>query len=64
MTIRQKLGIAKKKLESKITEVNMYLEENEKQSIINLMLHLGQLNTRFEKFKMRLTNIGKSVERN
>ena len=61
MTIRQKLGIAKKKLEAKILEVDAYLQDQDKHNEVDLLTHLEQLTLRTENFQKHLNELEKSV---
>ena len=61
MTIWQKLGIAKKKLEAKILEVDGYLQDQDKQNEVHLVAHLEQMTLKIDNFKKHLNELEKSV---
>ena len=61
MTIRQTLGIAKKKLEAKILEVDAYLQDQDKQNEVHLVAHLEQMTLKIDNFKKHLNELEKSV---
>ena len=61
MTIRQRLGIAKKKLEAKILEVDAYLQDQDKHNEVDLLTHLEQLTLKIEHFQKNSNGLEKSV---
>ncbi|XP_057305140.1 uncharacterized protein LOC130642082 [Hydractinia symbiolongicarpus] len=64
MTIRQKLGIAKKKLETKILEVNTYIKDASNQNEIDLVAHIDETTVKIENFKKHLNNLESSITDN